>query len=60
MVQVPASACAAAVTGQILTNHTTLAAVGHLVDAEENGELPLKGFSRPVAAANIVALKASR
>jgi len=59
-VQVPASTCAGAPSRQILANHKTLAAVEHLVDAEEIGELHLKGFSRPVEAVNIVALKESR
>jgi class 3 adenylate cyclase len=46
--------CAEAPSGEILTNRKTLAAVEHLVKVEEIGEISLKGFSRPVAAARIL------
>jgi class 3 adenylate cyclase len=49
--------CGEAASGEILTNRKTLAEVEQLVDAEEIGELPLKGFGRPVPVARIVGLK---
>lgn len=48
--------CGEAASGQILTNRRTLARVETLVAYEEVGELALKGFSRPVAAVNLLAL----
>lgn len=42
--------------GQILTNQKTLSKIEHVVEAEPLAELSLKGFSRPVAAFNIVRL----
>ncbi|HEX6829410.1 MAG TPA: adenylate/guanylate cyclase domain-containing protein, partial [Burkholderiales bacterium] len=50
--------CAEAGSGEILTNRKTLAGVEHLVEAEEIGEIRLKGFARPIAAARIAVLKA--
>ncbi|HRP95704.1 MAG TPA: adenylate/guanylate cyclase domain-containing protein [Rhodocyclaceae bacterium] len=48
--------CGEAASGQILTHRRTLARVETLVACEEVGELALKGFSRPVAAVNLLAL----
>jgi adenylate cyclase len=50
--------CAEAAAGQILADRKALAAVEHLVKVESLGGLTLRGFSRPVAAATIVGLKA--
>ncbi len=55
---VAARLCGEAASGEILTNRKTLAEVEQLVDAEQIGELPLKGFSRPVPVARIVGFKA--
>jgi adenylate cyclase len=49
--------CDEAKGGQILTNQRTLSKVEDLVEFEACEELPLKGFSRAVAAFNIVKLK---
>jgi class 3 adenylate cyclase/CheY-like chemotaxis protein len=49
--------CDEAKGGQILTNQKTLSRVEDLVEFEPLAELQLKGFSRPVAAFNIVKLK---
>ncbi|MDQ3195058.1 MAG: response regulator [Burkholderiales bacterium] len=51
--------CSEAASAQILIDHKALAAVENIVNFEEIGEVHLKGFSRPVAAARIVALKAA-
>jgi adenylate cyclase len=51
--------CAEATAGQILAERKTLAAVEHLVDVEPLGPLTLRGFSRAIVAAKILALKAS-
>jgi adenylate cyclase len=51
--------CAEATAGQILADRKALAAIEHLVEVESLGGLALRGFSRPVAAARIVSLKAS-
>jgi adenylate cyclase len=40
--------CAAAAGGEILASDRFVAAVESLVDAEEVGEMPLKGFRRPL------------
>jgi adenylate cyclase len=50
--------CAEAKARQILTNQRTLSKIETLVDYEPLEELQLKGVSRPVAAFNIVRLKA--
>lgn len=50
--------CAEAKARQILTNQRTLSKIETLVDYETLEELQLKGVSRPVAAFNIVRLKA--
>jgi len=49
--------CDEAKGGQILTNQKTFSKIEELFEAEPLEELGLKGFSRPVAAFNIVKLK---
>ncbi len=49
--------CDEAKGGQILTNQKTFSKIEELFEAEPLKELELKGFSRPVAAFNIVKLK---
>jgi adenylate cyclase len=49
--------CGEAEGGEILINQRVYAAVEELVKAEPKGDLPLKGFARPVPAFNIMALK---
>jgi class 3 adenylate cyclase len=51
--------CAEARDGQILVSQAVLGAVRDLVEADEVPSLHLKGFAQPVAAYNIVALKAT-
>jgi adenylate cyclase len=51
--------CGDAKPGQILISGRVLAAVEELVDAEPIGELPLKGFSKPVPVFNLRSLRAS-
>jgi class 3 adenylate cyclase len=48
--------CSEARAGQILVNQRGYSAVEELVYGEPVGDLPLKGFSRPVTAYNIVGL----
>jgi adenylate cyclase len=43
--------------GQVLLNQRAHVAVDELVDAEEIGELALKGFSRPVHAVNVIGIR---
>jgi adenylate cyclase len=50
--------CSEAKARQILTNQRTVSKIENLVDYEPLEELQLKGVSRPVAAFNIVKLKA--
>jgi adenylate cyclase len=50
--------CAAAKGGQILISRKTLFQVEDIVDVEEIGALEVKGFSHPVAAYNVLRLKA--
>ena len=50
--------CAEAKPGQILVSQRLLGGVDELVEAEPAGELSLKGFHRPIAAHNILRLKA--
>jgi class 3 adenylate cyclase len=50
--------CSAAKTGQILVSQRLLGAVEALAEAEPIGELPFKGFSKPVPTFNVVGLKA--
>ena len=49
--------CGEAKPGEILVTQRLLVGVEELVEADAAGELPLKGFHRPVAAYNIVRLK---
>ncbi|MGH8678549.1 MAG: adenylate/guanylate cyclase domain-containing protein, partial [Burkholderiales bacterium] len=49
--------CNEAKAGQILISQPVLALVERLVEAEEIGEVSLKGFARPVAAYNVLRLK---
>ncbi len=51
--------CGEAKPGQILVAQRLLAAVEGLVEAEPVGELALKGLQRPVAAHNVLRLRAS-
>jgi class 3 adenylate cyclase len=50
--------CGEAKPGQILVSQRLLGAVEALAEAAPVGELPLKGFSKPVPAFNVVGLKA--
>ncbi len=49
--------CGEAKPGQVLASRRVVATVEALVDAEYVGELPLKGFSRPVPTFNLRAVK---
>ena len=49
--------CAEAKGGQILINQKTLSKVEGIVEAETLGQFNLKGFSNPVSAFNIIAIK---
>jgi class 3 adenylate cyclase/CheY-like chemotaxis protein len=49
--------CAEAADGEILVSPQALAAVEDLVDAEPLGELPLKGFLRPITTYRVRALR---
>jgi adenylate cyclase len=49
--------CAKAAAGEILVDRKTVAAVEALADCEEIGTLELHGFSRPVPAARVLAVK---
>jgi class 3 adenylate cyclase len=51
--------CAHAAGGQTLVSQRIRGAVEDLVEAKSVGELPLKGFHRPVAAFNVTRLKDS-
>jgi class 3 adenylate cyclase len=46
-----------AMGGQILLSQRAFAAVEDVVEADSVGELALKGFSRPVPAVNVIALR---
>jgi adenylate cyclase len=50
--------CSEATPGQILVSRRMLSMVEELVEAEPVGTLALKGFTKPVAAFNILGLKA--
>ncbi|MGH7317759.1 MAG: adenylate/guanylate cyclase domain-containing protein, partial [Candidatus Rokuibacteriota bacterium] len=50
--------CGEARPGQILVSRRVLALVEELAEAEPVGDLTLKGFAKPVAAFNIVGLRA--
>lgn len=47
-----------ALPGQILLSHRAFVATEDLVEAEPVGQLNLKGFSKPIAAVNVVRLRA--
>jgi class 3 adenylate cyclase len=49
--------CGEARPGQILVARKVLTAVEAVAEVEPVGELPLKGFSRPVPTFNLVALR---
>jgi adenylate cyclase len=49
--------CAEAKEDQILVSQPVLALVEDLVEAEDAGQLTLKGFARPVSACSVVRLK---
>jgi adenylate cyclase len=49
--------CGEAKPGQILVSRRMVATVEDLVESEPVGELPLKGFTRPVTAFNVIRLK---
>ncbi len=49
--------CGEAKPGQILISRRMIGTVEDLVEAEPVGELPLKGFSKPVTAFNVVRLR---
>ncbi|HEV8263088.1 MAG TPA: adenylate/guanylate cyclase domain-containing protein, partial [Burkholderiales bacterium] len=49
--------CSEAKPGQILISQKASAAVEDLVELESVGELQLRGFLKPVAAANVLRLK---
>jgi len=50
--------CGSAKPGQILVSQRLLGAVEALAEAEPVGELPFKGFSKPMPTFNVVGLKA--
>jgi adenylate cyclase len=50
--------CDSAASGQIVISSPVRTAVERLVDVEPLGDLRLKGFQRPVAAAHVVSLMA--
>jgi class 3 adenylate cyclase/CheY-like chemotaxis protein len=56
VVNLAARLCGEAKAGQILIDQRVFAAVEELAQAERVGELPLKGFARPIPAYNIVSL----
>ena len=49
--------CGEAKPGQTLISQRVFGAVEELIDSEKVGDLTLKGFSRPVAAYNVLRLK---
>jgi class 3 adenylate cyclase len=49
--------CGEAKGGQILVQQRVCAAVEELAEVEPVGELSLRGFTKPVAAFNVVALR---
>jgi class 3 adenylate cyclase len=49
--------CAEAKGGQVLINQKTLSKVEEIVETESMDQLSLKGFSKPVAAFNIIKVK---
>ncbi len=59
VINLAARLCAEAADGQILLNQRVAVAVEDLATLVPNGDLTLKGISRPVAAFNLVALKSA-
>lgn len=57
VINLAARLCGEAKGGQVLTNKKTLNEIEQLVEAESIGDLPLKGFSKPVPTYSITALK---
>jgi adenylate cyclase len=57
VINLAARLCAEAADGQILLSQRVAVAVEDVATLSPNGELTLKGLSRPVAAFNVVALK---
>lgn len=57
VINLAARLCSEAKGGQILTNQKTLSEFEQLVEAEPIGELPLRGFAKPISVYNIRALK---
>jgi adenylate cyclase len=49
--------CGEAKSGQIVVHAKALHQIEHLVEVEPLGDLPLKGFSQPVEAVNVKALR---
>jgi class 3 adenylate cyclase len=49
--------CGEALAGQILIETKAFAAIESVAEAEEIGELTLKGFHRPIFAYNVKALR---
>lgn len=58
VINLAARLCDSATSGQIVISPRVRAAVEHLVEVEPLGDLNLKGFHKPVAAANVVSLLA--
>jgi class 3 adenylate cyclase len=58
VVNLAARLCGEAKSGQILIDGKVLAAIEQLAETEPAGELELRGFSRPVAAFDVRALRA--
>lgn len=59
VINLAARLCGEAKGGQVLTNRKTLNEIEQLVEAESIGDLPLKGFSKPVPTYSITALKSA-
>jgi adenylate cyclase len=59
VVTLAARLCAEARAGQILVSQRVHAAIEAYIEATPIGDLSLKGFSRPVAAFNVISLKTS-
>jgi class 3 adenylate cyclase len=57
VINLAARLCEEADEGQILINQKTLGECEKLVEVQGKGELQAKGFARPIAAFNVVALK---
>jgi class 3 adenylate cyclase len=60
VVNLAARLCGEALPGQILVSERAHAVVEELVEAERVGELRLKGFRKPLAAYNVIALRDGR